>query len=119
MADFPSTLPAPLLSGYSGQPANAAIRTDFDAGPARQRKRFTATPHQLDVSWRFKLSEMSVFRDFYRDDINLGVDWFSIDLDVGDGISSLVARFVGAYQYSRLSPNTWQVSAKLEVENAG
>jgi hypothetical protein len=118
MADFPSTLPAPLLAGYGGEPANAVIRTDFEAGPARQRRRFTATPHQLDVAWRFKPAEMIAFREFFKVDINLGVDWFNVDLDIGDGLASYVARFIGAYKYDRLSPNAWHVTAKLEVENA-
>lgn len=116
--DYPTTLPAPLAAGYSGAPANAIIRSDFDAGPARQRQRFTATPHSLDVSWRFTLDEMANFRTFFKTDLHYGTDWFNMNLDLGDGVSVYVVRFTEPYKYMRNSNKAWDVSGRLEVENA-
>lgn len=118
MADYPSTLPAPLASSYSGEAANAVVRTDFDSGPARQRQRFTATPHQLNVSWRFSLAQMPVFRAFFKSDLNQGTDWFNMSLDIGDGFNNYVVRFTEPFKYSRNQNKFWDVSARLEVENA-
>ena len=40
MAYWPTQLPKPKLDGYSLAPQAAFARTDMDAGPARQRRRF-------------------------------------------------------------------------------
>lgn len=118
MADFPTTLPAPLLSGYSGEADKAFIRTDMDAGPARQRKRFTTTPYHIDISWRFKSAEMVIFREFHKTDINRGTDWFNMTLDIGDGFATYVVRFTKSCRDDRISNNTWQVSSSIEVQDA-
>lgn len=116
MADFPITLPAPLRAGYSVSPDSAVIRTDFDSGPARQRQRFTATPQKLEVSWRFTAAEMLEFRIFYKADIHHGTDWFNMELDIGDGFSIYVVRFVSPYKAAK-NNFIWDVSGSLEVEN--
>lgn len=116
--DYPNTLPSPLASSFSGEGFNAFIRTDFDAGPARQRQRFTVTPHRLDVAWRFTPEEMLTFRSFFKTDINLGVNWFNMTLDLGDGMMNYVVRFIEPYKYSRNNNKAWDVSGRLEVENA-
>ena len=116
--DYPSTLPAPLASSYSGEAANATIRSDFDAGPARQRQRFTATPHMLNVAWRFTPDEMLAFRAFFKTDLHVGTDWFNLVLDIGDGMATYAVRFTGPYKYNRNDNKAWDVSARLEVENA-
>ncbi len=41
---FPKRLPYPTVEGYSIRPDEAIIRTDMEAGPARQRRRYTQTP---------------------------------------------------------------------------
>ena len=116
--DYPSTLPAPLLSGYSGEAEKAFIRTDMDSGPARQRQRFTATPNKLQLSWRFTPNEMIDFRTFFKTDIHHGTDWFNMSLDIGDGVASYVVRFTEPFKYARNSNRAWDVSASIEVENA-
>lgn len=116
MATWPITLPAPSLSGYQGENGAKVIRTDFDGGPARQRLRFTSCPDDLSVSWIFTPSEMMMFKEFFKTDINEGVDWFTMSLNIGNGLASHEARFVSAkYQYQLLSGMDWLVSAKLDV----
>lgn len=117
MAEFPITLPAPLLSGYSVAPDNAVIRTDFDSGPARQRQRFTATPQKLEVSWRFTAVHMLAFRVFFKTDIQHGAAWFNMELDIGDGFAIYVVRFTSPYKAAK-NNFIWDVTASLEVENA-
>lgn len=118
MATFPSTLPKPQASSYSGSPAQSFIRTEMESGTQRQRSRFTAAPHQLNMSWALTAAEMAIFKSFYDVDIHRGADWFTMNVDVGDGIASHDCRFVAPYDYSRLSGPNWQVTAKVEVRGA-
>lgn len=48
---FPKRLPYPTVEGYSIRPDEAIIRTDMEAGPARQRRRYTQTPSKISVKW--------------------------------------------------------------------
>ena len=37
--NFPKTLPYPTVQGYAIKPGEAIVRTEMEAGPARQRRR--------------------------------------------------------------------------------
>lgn len=116
MASWPSTLPTPLQSSYQGDTGVNVQRTDFDAGPARQRMRYGDSPHDLSVGWKFKPDEMQIFKSFWEIDINKGTDWFLMDLQLGSGLLNYEVRFIGGkYQYQLLPGNNWQVSAKFDV----
>lgn len=117
MLTWPIILPSPNMSGYQGEIGAKVLRTDFDSGPARQRQRFTDCPDDLSVNWKFKASEMQIFKTFFKTDIQSGVDWFWITLNIGDGLNEYEARFVSAkYQYEILPGMNWLVSAKLDVK---
>jgi hypothetical protein len=118
MASFPSTLPKPLIEGYGGSQDTAFIRTEMEAGSKRQRQRFSAADDQLSMSWIFTFAEMTTFRAFFNTTINRGSDWFIMTLDVGDGMTTVDARFTSPYQYSRVQGDNWNVSANIEVRNA-
>jgi len=116
MAIWPVTLPAPTISGYQGNSGTNVQRTDFDAGPARQRLRYGDAPDDVSLNWRFTPSEMAIFRAFFKTDINSGADWFVMGLDVGDGFKDYEVRFIsGKYQYQALPGMNWQISAKIDV----
>lgn len=78
MAVFPSTLPKPSISDYSGTTEQAFIRTDFDSGYARQRQRFTATPQYRTVQWLLTAAQMATFKNFFYNTIGLGANWFEM-----------------------------------------
>ncbi len=42
---WPDTLPLPTVQGYAVQPEDAILRTEMEAGLARQRRRFTNVPN--------------------------------------------------------------------------
>jgi len=48
---WPATLPLPTVEGYGIRPGEAILRTEMEAGPARQRKRFTQVPTRIAVRW--------------------------------------------------------------------
>jgi hypothetical protein len=117
MAIFPSTLPDPLLSGYSVAPTQGFVRSEVETGPARQRKRYSATPAKVTLKWIFTAAQMVTFRNFFNSDINKGASWFDIYLNVGDGYAPMQARFSTQYSAALLGANNWEVSGSLEVNN--
>lgn len=118
MATWPGQLPPPTLSGYGGEPAQAFLRTDFEAGAARQRRRFTDAPETLTLTWKFTAIEMATFRAFWRTDLGMGAAWCSMTLDLGEGLTAHSTRFIKPYQYRALPGMNWLVSADVEVRNA-
>lgn len=123
---WPDSLPLPLFDGYGIQPLDAALRTDMEQGPARQRQRFTAIPERVAVKWRFSQWEYALFRAWYRDKAKRGAAWFEITLLSGLGMVTHQARFVGSdnkpydAQSKRGDPTgaKWIVSATLEVRDS-
>ena len=47
--NFPKTLPYPTVQGYAIKPGEAIVRTEMEAGPARQRRRYTQTPSRVQI----------------------------------------------------------------------
>lgn len=93
----------------------------MEAGAARQRKRFTSVPEDVTLNWIFTSAEMAIFRTFFNTDINLGTDWFTMNLDIGAGDVSYDVRFKdpkNAYEAVLMRGMWWNVKGLLEVRNA-
>lgn len=118
MAVWPGTLPSPIVSNYADTPVSAFIRTDMESGTARQRRRFTATPHRLTASWMLTSVQMAAFKSFFESTINFGTDWFTMSIDVGAGITAYDCRFTAPYQANFLGIGNWTVSGQIEIRNA-
>jgi hypothetical protein len=118
MATWPAILPPPTLSGYGGSPVQAFVRTDMDAGPARQRRRFTDVPEELTLTWKFTATEMGIFRLFWIQTLNYGTDWLTMTLDLGNGMAAYDVRFTKPYKYQAQPGMNWLVSADIEVSDA-
>ena len=119
MATWPSTLPAPRLSGYVVSPTDQTIRTDMEAGNSKVRRRTAARVDTLDVSWSFTETQFDTFRDWFEDSstgISSGATWFTVTLATGTGSkASISARFSGAFVATLNAFNMWTVNAKLET----
>lgn len=63
---FPKTLPYPTVQGYAIKPGEAIVRTEMEAGPARQRRRYTQTPSKISVRWIMKREQFSLFEAWYN-----------------------------------------------------
>jgi len=117
MAAWPSNFPEPLLEGYGFKPDENVIRTDFEAGAARQRRRFTAIGKRVRAAFLFDSDAlMDTFREFWRDDIEDGAAWFEMGLPLGAGLTTLGVRFVGVYEAHPLGGGLWRVSGEIETE---
>lgn len=116
MAAWPSTLPAPQLAGYhvKRQPAN--IRTDMETGPARQRRRYTAVPKRINVTWRLTAAQKVTFDSFWVTDLFDGNGWFTVAMAFSNAMTTVNARFVGEPDETALAGFNWDVAAVLEIQ---
>lgn len=118
MATWPTTLPAPKLSGYQLQPVSPSLRTDMEVGAPRSRRRSYARNDRVGVSWLMTDAEFSAFRTWFDADAEAagGSAWFYISLWIGATGSTLQeARFVDSYQSVLAGHAKWAVTAQLEV----
>ena len=79
-ARWPDRLPLPTLEGYGISPGEAVLRTEMEAGPARQRRRFTDVPSRIAVRWVLRPDQFALFEAWYRWVAAEGGAWFEMDL---------------------------------------
>jgi hypothetical protein len=112
---WPSTLPLPSIEGYGVHPGEAILRTDMEAGPARQRRRFTQVPSRISVRWVMRRDQFALFEAWYRWHAKEGGEWFDIDLLGGVGLTVHEARFTRQFEARIKSGVLWEVTSELEI----
>ena len=117
MAYWPPQLPIPQLAGYGLAPQPAFVRSDMDAGPARQRRRFTQAPTEITLQFHVTREQMAIFEAWYEHRIDSGAAWFDAPMDNGQGITTIEARFVEPWQSQPLGKGLHTVSCKWETRN--
>lgn len=114
---YPETLPLPGIDGYTLKPESSSTSTQFESGAERKRKNYRQPHSTFAVSWLFNSEQLMQFEEFFRDDLEDGVEWFDIDLLNGMGVNPMSARFMGEYSVSPQSSQLFTVTATLEVSN--
>ena len=114
---FPKRLPYPTVEGYSIRPDEAIIRTDMEAGPARQRRRYTQTPSKITVKWIMSPEQFCLFEAWYRYYAKEGAEWFVITLLGGIGLTEQEARFTEQFEASIIAGRLWQITTELEIRD--
>ncbi len=112
---WPKTLPLPTVEGYGVHPGEAILRTEMEAGPARQRRRFTQVPSRISARWLFRREQFALFEAWYRWHAKEGGEWFVIDLLGGVGLTIHEARFTRQFQARMLKTVLWEVTSELEI----
>lgn len=112
---WPSTLPRPLLDGYSTSPGNEIVRTDMESGEARTRRRSVSAPDNIKLSWLLDATQMSQFRAYWDAELAGGAAWCDMSIDVGNGIEQKAVRVIGQYTALRVSAAYWKVSCEAEA----
>lgn len=113
---WPSTLPLPTVQGYSVQPGEAILRTEMEAGLARQRRRFTDVPTKVSVRWIMRRDQYAIFEGWYRWHAREGASWFAITLLGGLGLLEQEARFTRQFSSRLLAGGTlWEITSELEI----
>ena len=117
MPTWPATLPHPLIDGYSLQILDNCERTPVEAAHARVRKMLAGDKDFLTVNWMMTNEQFSAFRDWYRDEVSDGAEWFDTQMDYdGQGLKAVEARFASKWTVRHERPFRWRVAAKLEIK---
>jgi hypothetical protein len=112
---WPATLPPPTVQGYGIRPGEAILRTEMEAGPARQRKRFTQVPSRIAVRWLMKREQFALFEAWYRWRAKEGGAWFEVELLGGLGLQVHEARFTRQFDAKLIGGLLWEVTSELEI----
>ncbi|WP_375695618.1 hypothetical protein [Bartonella sp. AC66GZZY] len=115
MIAWPETLPLPTVEGYGIQPGDAILRTEMEAGPARQRRRFTQVPSRVLVCWIMRRDQFALFEAWYRWQAKEGGAWFEIELLGGLGLLTQEARFTRQFQVQLFGGTIWEIRSELEI----
>jgi hypothetical protein len=115
---WPGTLPAlPLLDGFREQVPNAILRTTMDAGPPKQRRRYTAAVRTLNVELELTKAQVAVLDDFILNALNGGVDSFTwTHPRTGGAATYRIAGKTPEYSiWTGGSDNNWVTTLLLEI----
>ena len=63
---YPATLPEVIAPGYEAQEQDGVIRSEMDAGPVKQRRRYTATSEYITCQTVCDEAELAGFRTFFK-----------------------------------------------------
>lgn len=74
-----------MPDGFRRQPVDAVLRTQMDVGLDKVRRRFTAVPERLQMTFLLSAAQRDTWRSFYIIDIKHGslrFDWTAPDTNV-------------------------------------
>lgn len=114
MATWPTGLPQrPLADGFTESPQSNVVRSDMDVGPAKMRRRYTATVRTYSMELLLSTSQVATLETFYRTTL-AEVDPFDwTDHRTGSAASY---RFRSPPAYTEAgAPDYWRTTLDLEV----
>ena len=114
--DYPnSLLPSPIISAYTVAEGNRMLITDLDSGYRVKRKRFTKVPATFGLALLLNQAQASYFQAWFAETLDYGLNWFNMNLAVGDSLtSSHEVRVLSDPQYS-LNGTLWNVIFTVEA----
>lgn len=105
------------MAGYSLAPQPGFARTDMDAGPSRQRRRFTQAPTEIDQQFVMTRAQFAIFEAWYEHRADSGAAWFDAPMGNGQGTTTVEARFVEPWQSAPASADLHVVTCKWETRD--
>lgn len=121
MAAWPGGLPQFVNISPRRTRQNQILRSKNDAGPPKQRRKFTANLTTFDVTMTFTGAQMDIFDTFFDGTINGGVDEFSW-VDPFDNSAVTAMRFTRTPTFTQVgqdgttyATSVWRGSMQLEV----
>ena len=110
----------PDRGSWSFKPKPAAIRTDFDYGPARTRRRFTRTTVDLDFTVTLSYAEFELFKMFVDYTLAGATKWFNMSVFQGGLYDNMAVRFKDQQEpYTAVEAGFDQVRVQLGLETRG
>jgi hypothetical protein len=118
MPTWPSTLPQNQFIGLTEQRQDPRLRTQMDAGPAKMRRRYTATVRTFSVPIELNGTQRQAFDTFWITDTQEGSLSFSWTDPVTD--SAVTFRFVSPPQWTlqaggATASRLWRAQLDLEI----
>lgn len=118
MSTWPDYMPSPVYDAIRiSAPTGAVIRTDMDAGPAKQRKRFSAAPRPVSLVFEPLSSvQLSAFEDFLETDLSLGAIEFTMAHPITEEVRAF--RFVANEEPWAMLPvgkDAYRLTVNLEL----
>jgi len=111
---WPASLPQSfLVNSFVQKAPNNIVRSAVDSGPAKTRRRFTATTIPISGSMIMTKAQFLTFKTFFRDTIFDGALEFDMTDDVDGGI--MTVKFNEPYEASFLG-TVWEVSLSLDKQ---
>lgn len=120
MIYFPDELKAQRV-GATYRPISPTQTTKMQNGRNIVRKIFTKTPIFFDAEFVFDDQQAQGFERFFANDINNGLEWFTMSVLQPLGVKELLVRFSGAYVGPKIFglPNAterrWLYKATFEI----
>ena len=100
-------------------PGEPPLRSEFDYGPARMRRRFTSDVTTFSFSVILTEEEHARVEGFWRDNLRAGTAWFNMPVYLGrNGYEVRRVRFTQPYQVNDAGFRHVKVSANLETRGA-
>lgn len=114
--DYPDEiLPNPLVQSTKVNEGPRVLRTKMDSGYRVMRKRFTKVPAFFSFQLLLDTDSLSFFQAWFSDTLDSGINFFNMDLPVGDSlVSPHECRFSEEPQYI-LNGHLWTVNLKVEA----
>lgn len=124
MIEWPTSLNFLAERGsYQLVPTDPQLRSEFDTGPARMRRRFTTSIPKFTFTTLMTSEEFEIFKAFFYFDLLNGVNWFNIPIWAGDQYVIHEARFTEPYKmadagFQRVTVNFSLEARKLDMWTA-
>lgn len=134
MAAWPSsTLPDPLNEGMSITSGSTVKLRKLESGRNESRRFGDGMPDQLTCTFRLlhsaqydspdssttvTINQLEYFNDFFDNDLNQGVNWFTADWLTDLGYTSHKARFLGYPKVSGVQGYYYDLQATLLIQRS-
>ncbi len=114
VAVWPADLPSDVLrQGYDEACAPVKLRTQMDAGPPKQRRRFTAGVKPLTVVLSLTRAQVATLEAFHDDTLQGGA--LPFEWTHPRTLATVQFRFVDEPRWSTQSEVDWRATLALEV----
>lgn len=116
LARWPTSLPPPLVEGYSEDGGDdGVISTTMQAGPAKRRPRVTLVPDPVKAVLLLNRAQFQVLNGFYLTTLRKTARFIWRDFRIPSSIDNVaVYRFIGKPTARPVSANYWEVTLQLE-----
>lgn len=115
-SQWPDSLPAPRIDGYSRKDTPSFVRTTMDSGASRQRRRFVTTPKTFQQAYRMTQAQLEIFEIWFENQAFGGAAQVLMPVITGAGKSYVQCKFTDTPSIAGVSGSKlWDVTVTLET----